>query len=42
LGGTPLTMGVPGGKLAATVVDPDGVMVELLPLGGLSVMKKRD
>ena len=40
LGGTPLTMTVPGGKQAATVVDPDGVMVELLPLGGLSVMKK--
>jgi catechol 2,3-dioxygenase-like lactoylglutathione lyase family enzyme len=42
LGGAPLTMRVPGGKLAATVVDPDGVMVELLPLGGLSVIKKRD
>jgi catechol 2,3-dioxygenase-like lactoylglutathione lyase family enzyme len=42
LGGTPLTMQVPGGKFAATVVDPDGVMVELLPVGGLSVMKKRD
>jgi catechol 2,3-dioxygenase-like lactoylglutathione lyase family enzyme len=41
LGGTPLTMTVPGGKLAATVVDPDGVMVELLPLGGLSVMEAK-
>jgi catechol 2,3-dioxygenase-like lactoylglutathione lyase family enzyme len=41
LGGTPLTMTVPGGKQAATVVDPDGVMVELLPLGGLSVMNAR-
>jgi catechol 2,3-dioxygenase-like lactoylglutathione lyase family enzyme len=38
-GGTPLTMAIPGGGIAATVVDPDGVMVELLPLGGLSVMK---
>jgi catechol 2,3-dioxygenase-like lactoylglutathione lyase family enzyme len=36
---TPLTMPTPGGGRAATVVDPDGVMVELLPLGGLSVMK---
>jgi catechol 2,3-dioxygenase-like lactoylglutathione lyase family enzyme len=41
LGGTPLTMTVPGGKVAATVVDPDGVQVELLPLGGLSVMKAK-
>jgi catechol 2,3-dioxygenase-like lactoylglutathione lyase family enzyme len=41
LGGTPLTMTVLGGGLAATVVDPDGVMVELLPLGGLSVMKAK-
>lgn len=39
VGGTPLTMPTPGGGRAATVVDPDGVMVELLPLGGLSVMK---
>lgn len=38
-GGAPLTMPTPGGGRAATVVDPDGVMVELLPLGGLSVMK---
>lgn len=38
-GGTPLAMPTPGGGKAATVVDPDGVMVELLPLGGLSVMK---
>ena len=38
-GGTPLSMPTPGGGRAATVVDPDGVMVELLPLGGLSVMK---
>jgi catechol 2,3-dioxygenase-like lactoylglutathione lyase family enzyme len=38
-GGTPLSMPTPGGGKAATVVDPDGVMVELLPLGGLSVMK---
>ena len=39
LGGAPLTMPIPGGGRAATVVDPDGVMVELLPLGGLSMMK---
>lgn len=32
LGGTPRTMPVPGG-LAATVTDPDGVMVELLQEG---------
>lgn len=38
-GGEPLSMPTPGGGRAATVVDPDGVMVELLPLGGLSVMK---
>jgi catechol 2,3-dioxygenase-like lactoylglutathione lyase family enzyme len=38
LGGTPRTMTVPGGGIAATVTDPDGVMVELLPLGELSVM----
>jgi glyoxylase I family protein len=31
LGGTPRTMPVPGGGFAATVVDPDGVMVELMP-----------
>ena len=39
LGGTPRTMPTPGGEMAATVTDPDGVMVELLPLGRLSVMK---
>jgi catechol 2,3-dioxygenase-like lactoylglutathione lyase family enzyme len=39
LGGTPRTMIVPGGGIAATVTDPDGVMVELLPRGALSVMK---
>ena len=38
-GGAPLSMPILGGGRAATVVDPDGVMVELLPLGGLSVMK---
>jgi glyoxylase I family protein len=31
LGGTPRTMPVPRGGFAATVVDPDGVMVELMP-----------
>ena len=31
LGGAPRTMTTPRGGLAATVVDPDGVMVELLP-----------
>jgi glyoxylase I family protein len=31
LGGTPRTMETPGGGFAATVVDPDGVMVELMP-----------
>jgi catechol 2,3-dioxygenase-like lactoylglutathione lyase family enzyme len=31
LGGSPRTMGTPRGDLAATVTDPDGVMVELLP-----------
>jgi catechol 2,3-dioxygenase-like lactoylglutathione lyase family enzyme len=40
-GGAPLTMTVPGGAQAATVVDPDGVMVELLPPGELAVMKAR-
>jgi catechol 2,3-dioxygenase-like lactoylglutathione lyase family enzyme len=39
LGGTPRTMPTPGGGIAATVTDPDGVMVELLSLGKLSVMK---
>ncbi|MFV8164913.1 VOC family protein [Mycobacterium sp. 134] len=39
LGGTPRTMTTPGGGIAATVTDPDGVMVELLSLGELSVMK---
>jgi len=38
LGGTPRTMPTPGGGLAATVTDPDGVMVELLPMGKLAVM----
>lgn len=38
LGGIPRTMGTPSGGLAATVVDPDGVMVELLPRGRLSLM----
>jgi catechol 2,3-dioxygenase-like lactoylglutathione lyase family enzyme len=31
LGGTPRKMPVPRGGFAATVVDPDGVMVELMP-----------
>ncbi|MCV7175382.1 VOC family protein [Mycolicibacterium sphagni] len=31
LGGTPRMMPVPRGGFAATVVDPDGVMVELIP-----------
>lgn len=39
LGGTPRTMPIPGGGVAATVTDPDGVMVELLPKAPLSVMK---
>lgn len=38
LGGIPRTMPTPGGGLAATVTDPDGVMVELLPTGKLAVM----
>lgn len=38
LGGTPRTMPTPSG-LAATVVDPDGVMVELLPIGPLKVLQ---
>ncbi len=38
LGGSPRTMPTPGGGLVATVIDPDGVMVELLPRGGLSLM----
>ena len=38
LGGTPRAMPTPGGGLAATVTDPDGVMVELLPMGKLAVM----
>ena len=37
LGGLPRTMTTPRGGLAATVVDPDGVMVELLP-GGRAVL----
>jgi catechol 2,3-dioxygenase-like lactoylglutathione lyase family enzyme len=40
LGGTPRTLTILGGGVAATVTDPDGVMVELLPKGPLSVMKK--
>jgi catechol 2,3-dioxygenase-like lactoylglutathione lyase family enzyme len=39
LGGTPRAMPTPGGGLAATVTDPDGVVVELLPLGKLAVMQ---
>ena len=39
LGGTPRTMPTPDGGQAATVVDPDGVMVELLARGRLSLMK---
>lgn len=38
LGGSPRTMPTPGGGIAATVTDPDGVMVELLPVGKLSVL----
>ncbi|MCB0941345.1 MAG: VOC family protein [Mycobacterium sp.] len=38
LGGVPRTMPTPGGGMAATVSDPDGVMVELLPMGRLAVM----
>ena len=38
-GGTPRSFPTPGGGNAAMVVDPDGVMVELLPLGRLSVIK---
>jgi hypothetical protein len=38
LGGAPRAMPTPGGGLAATVTDPDGVMVELLPMGKLAVM----
>ncbi len=33
LGGAPKTMPTPRSGLAATVVDPDGVRVELLPAG---------
>ena len=39
LGGTPRIMGVRGGNVAATVTDPDGVMVELLAPGPLSVLQ---
>ena len=39
LGGTPRTMMVPTG-MAATVVDPDGVMVELLPPVPLTVFDR--
>ncbi|HEX5144994.1 MAG TPA: VOC family protein [Mycobacterium sp.] len=38
LGGTPRIMPLPNGNRAATVVDPDGVVVELLALGPLSIM----
>lgn len=38
LGGEPRVMTVPGGASAATVVDPDGVLVELLPTGPLAIM----
>jgi catechol 2,3-dioxygenase-like lactoylglutathione lyase family enzyme len=38
MGGTPRTMPTPSG-LAATVTDPDGVMVELLPIGPLKVLQ---
>ncbi|WP_428343141.1 VOC family protein [Mycobacterium sp.] len=38
LGGSPRMMSTPGGGMAATVTDPDGVMVELLPVGKLSVL----
>lgn len=37
-GGQVRSMPTPGGGLAATVTDPDGVMIELLPRGKLSVM----
>jgi catechol 2,3-dioxygenase-like lactoylglutathione lyase family enzyme len=39
LGERRLVMPTPGGGIAATVVDPDGVMVELLPRGELAIMK---
>ena len=39
-GGSPRTMPTPDGGLAATVVDPDGVMVELLNRGRLSLMEQ--
>jgi catechol 2,3-dioxygenase-like lactoylglutathione lyase family enzyme len=38
LGGPPRIMPLPNGKNVATVVDPDGVVVELLALGPLSIM----
>lgn len=38
LGGEPRVMTVEGGASAATVVDPDGVMVELLPMGPLAIL----
>jgi catechol 2,3-dioxygenase-like lactoylglutathione lyase family enzyme len=38
LGGPPRTMPTPSGGVAATVTDPDGVMVELLPKTPLSVL----
>ncbi|MGC2653493.1 MAG: VOC family protein [Mycobacterium sp.] len=39
LGGDPRVMTVEGGASAATVVDPDGVLVELLPMGPLAIMR---
>jgi catechol 2,3-dioxygenase-like lactoylglutathione lyase family enzyme len=41
VGGTPRTMPTLSGR-AATVIDPDGVMVELLPLGPLTVLQADD
>ncbi|EHB45729.1 Glyoxalase/bleomycin resistance protein/dioxygenase [Mycolicibacterium rhodesiae JS60] len=38
LGSLRRVMPTPGGGLAATVVDPDGVMVELLARGRLAIM----
>jgi catechol 2,3-dioxygenase-like lactoylglutathione lyase family enzyme len=40
LGGEPRVMTVQGGASAATVVDPDGVLVELLPTGPLAIMTR--
>ena len=38
--GTPRTLVTPLGSTAATVVDPDGVVVELLPRAPLSIGRK--